>query len=91
MRMNLYIETYREAMVENIQPMKWAIESNDLKKIRTIVHTMKPLYRIMGFDELWTRANEIEIDIDKSQNREAISAKALELVALMSASIKNLK
>lgn len=87
-RMLLYISTYKEASIHNIDSLEASLRTGDLAKIRTIVHSAKPLFTIMGFDELWTRANDIEVAIDTHSLPDALSPKVSRLIHLMNSSLR---
>ena len=71
-RIKLYLETYLEGTNEQLPLLRSAIESSDLHQIRTVMHTLKPLFTIIGFNDLWEKANEIETKVDLNQQLEGI-------------------
>lgn len=79
-RMKLYLETYSTALEENLPKLALAIETNDHNAIRTVAHTIKPLFTIMGLTELWEKANTIETNIDSRTDLDSIEELAREFL-----------
>jgi HPt (histidine-containing phosphotransfer) domain-containing protein len=63
-RMALYLSTYKNAAEDQILSMSMALEDSNYNEIRIIVHSAKPLLKLLGLDELWECANDIEVSID---------------------------
>ena len=78
-RMKMYVELYLEAIDENLPMLKKANEIGDKKAIRTVAHTLKPLFTTVGFQSLWELANTIETNIDLAQDLEKVGELSSEL------------
>lgn len=87
-RMTLYISTYKEATTGNIDALEAYLQTGNFKEIRTIAHGAKPLFTIMGFNELWSKANDIETSIDTGSQPETLLPKVSELIDLMTSSLR---
>lgn len=90
-RIKLYLETYVEGVNEQMPNLIEAIQELDYPKIRTVMHSLKPLFTILGFDELWKKANEIEINVDLNQNLESIEGQSKLVELLLQDSLKAIK
>ena len=80
-RNQLYQELYNEALAENLPKLRYAIESSNHAEIRTVVHTLKPLFKIIGKDKLWEQANRIEVSIDTEADLDLIPNLTRELLS----------
>lgn len=89
-RMQLYMETYREAVQENMEPLQHAINVSNLAEVRTRVHALKPLYRIMGLDELWDISNLIEVAIDTQEGIDKVPGLLAKVIPLMQSTLDQL-
>lgn len=90
-RIKLYLETYVEGVNEQLPNLTMAIEKSDYPNIRTIMHSLKPLFTILGFDEIWQKANEIETNVDLNQQIESIKGDASIVLKMLKNSVTEIK
>lgn len=81
-RMTLYLSTYKHAAEDQILSMSMALEDDNYSEIRIIVHTAKPLLKVLGLDDLWECANEIEVSIDTNNGLELLTENCEEFLSL---------
>ncbi|NQV51712.1 MAG: hypothetical protein HQ500_00935 [Flavobacteriales bacterium] len=81
-RMALYLSTYQSAAEDQILSMSMALEDSNYPEIRIIVHSAKPILKVLGLDELWECANEIEVSIDTNIGLELLTENCEEFLSL---------
>ena len=81
-RMTLYLSTYKHEAEDQILSMSMALEDDNYSEIRIIVHTAKPLLKVLGLDDLWECANEIEVSIDTNNGLELLTENCEEFLSL---------
>ncbi|GEM_PF-4928328 len=87
-RMAVYISMYKEATTHNISALANALREENFAEIRIIVHSAKPLFTVMGFEDLWTLANEIETCSDSRSAMESCKSKVEQLMDQLSDSLQ---
>ena len=90
-RMTMYINTYTDGITEYIALLSEAISNNNIPDIRTATHTSKPLFTIMGFQELWNLANVIEQSIDLQKELELVLERSKHFLSDMEKSLVDLQ
>ena len=75
-RMKIYISAFLEEMPGYCDVLKKAIEEKDEEQINYVTHISKPLLSLMGFDDVYQKALQLENDIRKESINSEVSSQA---------------
>ena len=90
-RLKTYISIYLEVMPEYCERLEKAIKETDIGHIRDIVHSSKPLLPILGLDQIYNLADNLESQIDEKRSQHEILLLAGNLLEEMIATFQQFK
>lgn len=88
-RLQFYISLFNEMLPQYVSSLNKGINEADLSTILDIVHSSKVLLQMLGFQEIFENANDIEQMIKAEESYDGIAEKVQKFITHLESIIAN--